>query len=80
MEYVRKHTWMKNWPCQFNVPKMTWTFWQLFPAHMRLEIPVDSAHLGVQEPAHFSLQVALFMTSGCSILATEWAFYQNESS
>jgi hypothetical protein len=65
--YMRKHPWMKNWPCQLDVPKITWTFQHPFATHLTLEIPFDNAHSGVHEPSNFRL------VSG--LVYDLWTFY-----
>ena len=80
---------MKDWTSELNVTEMTWTFGHSFLTSLTFEISVDGWQASTRSMTHervYSLPIRGSMrpptfclpfssiTSGCSILATEYAF------
>lgn len=63
---MQLHTGMKDWSCQFNMPKMARTLRHAFPTGLTFEIAVDCAHAGIHQSAHLRLM--------CGFVHDFWMF------
>ena len=65
-EQTQSHTGMKDWSCQFNMPKMARTLRHAFSTRLTFKVAVYGTHTGIHQSAHLRLM--------CGFVHDFWMF------